>query len=337
MLKHEGYERINVMPKISVIVPIYNAEKYISNCIDSIINQTFTDFELVLVDDGSTDLSFNIIEKYLEIDNRLRLFQQTNKGAAAARNYGIKKSTGEYIVFVDADDTISKWYLYALYSALSIENADFACLCRGPCVECNDDIEIINKVIEERIVITGSVAIAQYEKYGYLICGCTINKLMKRTILENNLFVEGMIYEDTEALPRWLYSSDKIVIVKLSLYNYNLTENSVMRSPFSEKNFSILDMHLNHFNFFKQVGNLSYAMYSLQSYLGKLLQFSELVSRDKKYKPIFNKYLLGFKSHKWEYFIFSLKNGKSRIIKMCFLFFPMFPKATRKLFTILLR
>lgn len=99
------------MPKISVIVPVYNTEPYLRQCIDSILNQTFTDFELLLVDDGSTDHSGEICEEYAQIDARIKLFHTPNHGVSAARNLGINQASGEWITFVDSDDWVEEEYL----------------------------------------------------------------------------------------------------------------------------------------------------------------------------------------------------------------------------------
>lgn len=104
-------------PCISVIVPVYNVEKYLTACIDSILAQTFTDFELLLVDDGSTDSSGSICDNYVEKDNRIRTFHQINGGSSYARNSGLKYATGKWIAFVDSDDKLGKEYLNDLYNA----------------------------------------------------------------------------------------------------------------------------------------------------------------------------------------------------------------------------
>ena len=92
--------------KISVIVPVYNSEKYIEKCIESIINQTYRNIEIIFINDGSTDESLNIIHKYKKLDNRIKVINQSNSGVSAARNKGIKNSIGDYITFVDSDDHI---------------------------------------------------------------------------------------------------------------------------------------------------------------------------------------------------------------------------------------
>lgn len=99
------------MPKFSIIVPVYNVENYISQCIDSILQQTYSDFELIIIDDGSTDSSLQICHNYVDLDARVRVFHQDNSGVSAARNYGLGLSCGEWITFVDSDDWIEANYL----------------------------------------------------------------------------------------------------------------------------------------------------------------------------------------------------------------------------------
>lgn len=102
-------------PKISVIVPVYNVEKYLSLCIDSILSQTFTDFELLLVDDGCTDKSGEICDGYAKTDARIKVFHTENRGVSAARNLGIKEASADWICFVDSDDWVEKKFLSDLY------------------------------------------------------------------------------------------------------------------------------------------------------------------------------------------------------------------------------
>ena len=111
-------------PKISVIVPIYNAELYLEQCIESVLNQTLRDIELLLIDDGSTDNSFLICEKYKKRDNRIQLYTNKNVGQGLERNFGIKKSTGEYIAFLDSDDQYKENMLEKLYQRAIETNAD---------------------------------------------------------------------------------------------------------------------------------------------------------------------------------------------------------------------
>ena len=108
---------MNENPKITVIVPVYNTEKYLRRCVDSILAQTFTDFELLLVNDGSTDGSGAICDEYAQKDSRVRVFHKENGGVSSARNIGIDNAQGDWITFIDSDDRIEQRHLYLLYEA----------------------------------------------------------------------------------------------------------------------------------------------------------------------------------------------------------------------------
>jgi len=115
------------MPKISVIIPVYNTEKYIRQCLDSVVNQTLTDIEIICVNDGSTDGSAQILEEYASKDSRIKIIQQKNQGAGETRNKGIKIAQGEYIAFIDSDDFLEEDHFYEeLYNSAKSENADVA-------------------------------------------------------------------------------------------------------------------------------------------------------------------------------------------------------------------
>lgn len=127
------------MPQISIIVPVYKVEQYLHRCVDSILNQTFTDFELILVDDGSPDKSGQICDDYAENDSRIIVIHQANQGAATARNNGIKTAHGEYIGFVDSDDYISKNHFEYLVNTAIRENTDIV-MCNYNFVDQNGNI-----------------------------------------------------------------------------------------------------------------------------------------------------------------------------------------------------
>ena len=113
------------MAKVSVIVPVYNVEKYLDVCLDSLINQTFDDFEIICINDGSTDSCLNILRQYAKLDRRIKIFSQKNLGLSAARNAGMKQANGEYIVFVDSDDFLSPVALEKMHTNMSENDTDF--------------------------------------------------------------------------------------------------------------------------------------------------------------------------------------------------------------------
>ena len=118
------------MAKVSIIVPVYNAQKYLSQCLDSLLNQTLKETEIICVDDGSADDSVDIINQYSSKDRRVKLIRQKNSYAGVARNNGLKQAAGEYVVFVDADDFFERDMLRSMYAQAKKDNAEI-CLCSG--------------------------------------------------------------------------------------------------------------------------------------------------------------------------------------------------------------
>lgn len=224
------------MPVITVIVPIFNAEYYLAECIDSILRQSFTDFELLLIDDGSTDRSSEICKRYQEREPRIRLLSQTNAGQSSARNLGLAQAWGEYVAFIDADDTVSSDYLLLLYDMIKSTSADISCVdyCTKMslielCCE-KTDIEIYTK--EEAIDDT------LYQKR---INGSVWSKLFRKSLFTDVKFEEGIIYEDLDIIVRLYERSNLIAHKSVKAYFYRKTPGSSL-SVFSEKRFSVLDI-----------------------------------------------------------------------------------------------
>lgn len=132
------------MELVSIIVPVYNVEKYLKECIESIINQSFSNLEIILVDDGSTDESGNICDDFLNKDKRIKVFHKTNGGLSDARNYGINNSSGKYITFVDSDDLISPIFIDVLYNAIKQYDTHLS-ICGFQRFKDNDNLYITNK------------------------------------------------------------------------------------------------------------------------------------------------------------------------------------------------
>lgn len=206
------------MPKISVIVPVYKAEVYLNRCVDSILAQTFTDFELLLIDDGSPDRSGEICDEYARKDSRIRVFHKENGGVSSARNLGLDKMQGEYVAFVDSDDWCEPNYL-----------SDFFCIN----VDLNyDDIVLQGRKNEVKDVVSGCLLLKD-EIYGN-VAGCILDnelltfgapycKLYSRKIIaENNIrFPEEYSYgEDTTFFLKVLLVTNRIVTISKCNYHY---------------------------------------------------------------------------------------------------------------------
>lgn len=182
----------NIM-KVSVIVPVYNTEKYVGSCIESILNQTFDDFELILIDDGSTDGSLNILRSYEQIDSRIIVIHQDNAGPGLTRNKGIDLAKGEYIVFVDSDDLIEKDYL----KRLSKQDADVVFI---DIIQVDENNRILNKEYMSHYTMLSKNDFLRYQMTGSILWG-GVRKAVRASILReydirysDNLVGEEAIY-----------------------------------------------------------------------------------------------------------------------------------------------
>lgn len=196
---------------ISIVIPMYNAASYIKECITSLQNQSFSNFEIIIVDDGSTDNSYDICEREVLNDSRIKLFHQENMGVSSARAYGVKESQGEYIFFVDADDTVKADALEILYVKIQ-EGYDLVvseCSFEGEYSGCN----FVRFILEQKIPVS--------------IWG----KLIKRRFLtEKTMFIPPYINvgEDLALNLKFGLLIDRVFLISRSIYNYRYNPNSVM-------------------------------------------------------------------------------------------------------------
>ena len=221
---------------ISIIVPVYNVEEYLNECLESIERQTYKNIEVILVNDGSTDASKEICEKYCERDIRFRLINQMNQGQSVARNRGMQESTGEFIAFVDSDDVIKEDMLEQLMNQMTTKNIDI--------VECwytNNEQELKTKTKDNiDIVFRGDAK-------GALVSLCKDNvvrlnpvaKLFRREVIINFPFLEGFIYEDVYSGIGILKQIRNIVKINYTGYYYRLRPGSTMNRKFNIKNLDL--------------------------------------------------------------------------------------------------
>jgi glycosyltransferase involved in cell wall biosynthesis len=217
------------MPILSVIVPVYNKEKYIHACLESILNQTFTDFELILVNDGSTDGSAEICEHFARLDKRVSVAHQTNKGVSAARNTALLHSSGKYIGFVDCDDTLESDMYETLIDNAVNYSADVS-VC-GVKKEISGKIELFYGTKKTKIYHTEE-ALAGLLKKEFL--RSVYDKIYEAGIAKKVMF-EGAIYEDILYNFSVLQKAKKVVFEDVIKYNYIVRDNSVSMSKFNPK------------------------------------------------------------------------------------------------------
>lgn len=222
--------------KISVIVPVYNVEKYLKRCINSILNQTFKNFELILVNDGSTDNSLNICKNYKEKDGRIQLISQTNKGLSAARNTGLKYAKGKYVCFVDSDDFIEKEYLSLLLSNIEKYNSDIA-MCEYYLTNEEGRKYSISRLNEPKDihVLSGKKTFSYFYKENYVPNVVAWNKIYLRSLFDNIKYDEGHYFEDELIAPFLFYKARRVSFLRVPLYNYVQRPGSIMNTPLTLK------------------------------------------------------------------------------------------------------
>ena len=235
----------NEAPLISVIVPVYNVEKYLSKCIDSIIAQTYTNLEILLVDDGAKDSSGAICDEYAQRDSRIRVIHKENGGLSDARNRGIEEARGEYLGFIDSDDYIDPDMYEVLYETLTKHDADMSMcgvyeLYDGQEARQVDKISDFSCTPEEamKIVIDGQI------NYAY-----AVNKLYKRELFDEIRYPVGKIIEDAFVILFLLEKTKKVALTDARKYYYFHRENSITSRTFSKKHYDCIEAHENNYKF----------------------------------------------------------------------------------------
>lgn len=224
---------------ISVIIPVYNVEKYLDRCMQSVLKQTYRNLEIILVDDGSTDASGKICDEYREKDDRIKVIHKENGGASSARNVGLKIATGNFIGFVDSDDLIVGDMYEYLSDLLHQTNADLvSCCCTTKIKEL--DYKNKNEVLREYIGREIMELFYRIKGGGSFISPC--RKLYKREILENLYFLEGKINEDVLFAYEVCKKAKKIVESNQNKYYYFKNDTGVTRSKLCKKDYALLEI-----------------------------------------------------------------------------------------------
>lgn len=282
--------------KVSVIIPVYNVKDYLERCVDSVLEQTYSDLEVWLVDDGSTDGCGEICDRYAETDRRVTAIHQENKGQSCARNTAIEKSTGEYILFVDSDDYIKTVTIETLIDALVDEKADMA-VCG------------IRYGTEEHFQgekeKTGYKTYTGRERYVTLFSeGCrrimsaACGKLYRASVFETIRFPEGKIYEDEFTIHHILGKCTRCVIIEEELYYHFVRTDSTTRQSYTMKSLDAVEAINDRCRYFEDYGDeellfmayrdylrrVQFHYYSLKRYFSdEIDEISEIVKRYKEY------------------------------------------------------
>lgn len=214
------------MPQISIIIPVYNVEKYLHRCLDSVIGQSYEDWEAICVNDGSTDNSLCILEDYSKKDSRISFISQENGGLSATRNTGLKAVTGKYVCFLDSDDYLDKNYLLMLHNEIEKTNADI--------VMAPTRYLFGKKATKDKF--KNEVLISFTDKIHALPHGGSCNKLYRTSFFaENNIeYPIGLYWEDNIVTIKCSYFSNKIVVIDGDCYNYICNPLSITRDESKE-------------------------------------------------------------------------------------------------------
>lgn len=250
------------MELISVVVPIYNVENYIEKCLDSIINQSYRNLEIILIDDGSTDKSSEICDRYKQDDERIMVIHKQNGGLSSARNAGLNIASGEYIGFVDSDDYIE----YDMFELLLQKSINMQVDIVGCGVNFINNNSVIKRYCEneEKIINSFEAVIQILENKN---CNAVWNKLYKRDIFNDINFEEGKLYEDTFLLPKVFSKKLKVMFINQCKYNYFIRSNSIMGKSTIRPNVDLIEAYNNLLNFLNSIEE-----YNIESNLSLCIQ-----------------------------------------------------------------
>ena len=301
------------MPKVSVIVPIYNVEKYLEKCINSLLSQTLEDIQIILVNDGSKDNSGNIAKEY-EKNNKDRVIyvEKENGGLSDARNYGLKYATGDFIAFLDSDDYIEKNAYEEMYNKAIEENADY--------VECDFIWEFPNKIrVDKQYPYKNKKEMLSFVRV------VAWNKLIKRQLItDNNLeFPKGLRYEDVEFTYKLIPFVNRFAYVDKPFIHYVQREDSIanVQNERTAEIFTVLNNVIEFYkknNIYEEYRNeleYNYARYLLCSSLKRMCKIKDKSIREKLLTESWERLNLNFPNWKENVILKTVNIGKNKYMR----------------------
>lgn len=228
------------MPEISIIVPVYKVEKYLDRCVNSILNQTFTDFELILVDDGSPDCCPTMCDEWEKKDHRIKVIHKENGGLSSARNAGLDVACGNFIGFVDSDDWIEEDMYECLYRALIRCNADYATI--GMAITKSENLCLIQPQYEEYVLEQDELFHIFFRVFDDKISYYAWDKLYRKEIIEDIVFWEGMRFEDIDFNFKVIQKCKSGVYVNQIKYHYFYNTEGITRNALVPEDMQLLNI-----------------------------------------------------------------------------------------------
>lgn len=271
---------------ISIIVPVYNVEKYVERCLKKIISQTYVNLEIILINDGSSDEGFEICKKYALQDYRIRVIDKENTGVSDTRNIGLENMTGKYVVFVDSDDFIEDTYIESLYRAIKKNNAEIA-ICGFKLVDDKNNIYGVEKVCESETILNGKDVLKMIQQPdGYKVV-VVWNKMYKVEIFDNVRFEKGLKFEDELICLYIFWDCNRVVMIPDELYMYVKRNDSQMARKFSWEDVKTLqNIHLVRINFYNENHSEELLLREQQLYCNWLVNcmflFKDVIDKNRK-------------------------------------------------------
>lgn len=243
---------------VSVIVPVYNVESYVAKCIESIVNQTFKDLDIILVDDGSTDSSGSICDRYAEKDKRIRVIHKENGGVSSARNAGLDIAVGDYYVFIDGDDYANSQLIETLRSVITDNDADLA-MCNYIHVdESGEKVGISELRITQPQIVSSDWMLERISR-GWTFGAIVWNKMYKSKLFEGLRYPSFNNGEDEFVSHHVMAKAEKAVIIPNVLYYYTLRQGSLTKSGFRLGNIYSIYAFVDRIDFLGSLGKKEYA------------------------------------------------------------------------------
>ena len=224
---------------VSIIVPVFNVENYMKKCLDSVINQTYKNIEILLIDDGSKDSSGKICDEYSKKDKRIKIFHKENGGLSSARNYGIEKATGEYLTFIDSDDTLEVDYIEYLYNLITKYDTDLS-ICPYTVIINETKKYDFGKKYKEEVLNTEQALTRMLCEEGFTVSACA--KLYKKELFDDIRYPLNKLCEDNGTTYKTIMKCNKIAYGNESKYNYFKRPNSIMTSKFNIKRMDLIEL-----------------------------------------------------------------------------------------------
>lgn len=272
-----------MIPKISVVVPVYNVEKYLVQCLESLVEQTLKDIEIILVNDGSSDRSEEICRKFAEQDDRIQLYTKPNGGLSDARNYGLEKATADIVGFVDSDDYIDLNMFDSLLRKKNDSHAQIAVA--GVKMATNDGHVYQTRSVDETCVMNHHDAMAEV-LYSQRILNAVCNKIFDKELFEGIRFPVGKLYEDEYVTYKLFDRAESVVMTNQVFYYYRKNPASITHKKFSERELDRVEASLLKLAFIQE--RYPDLRYLVEEYLvyDCMMSLSKMERYDSKYDEL---------------------------------------------------